>query len=145
MKMKIHVDEYDPVIEELIVQVNAARQKYIFPLEEKIAQLKTMRADYLIRTKTYGTFPLSDEYKLKDVAYIEFITEDGKTEYWFCDNNDIFEIDGQGYPQYSGMEIGLLYWDEETQSFIYAQYGDREQRNYIGYSEIIFADEEPKL
>jgi len=43
------------------------------------------------------------------------------------------------------MEIGLLYWDEETQSFIYAQYGDREQRNYIGYSEIIFADEEPKL
>lgn len=128
--------EYDKQIEELEKEKDELYNKHCKPLNDRISKLEEERIQHLIKTNTYGKFPLSKEYEGKDISHIKFVTSDGEIDY-VC--GEIVDI-RNGYPHISDYYNGNIDYDMEDNCFYHWYYGNKTKLNYIGYLEIEFED-----
>jgi hypothetical protein len=137
----------DENIEILDNKINCINEKIeeidkqnIEPLREERKKFENEREEYIYKNKKYNLFPLDKEYINKELSSVAFMCEDGSIDEEYKD--ELFYVDRDGYPYYSSYSYGITSYDKETNSFYHYYYGSRTKKNYIGYIEIEFEEDE---
>ena len=137
---KITIDEFDDEINKLKTQIQAINKTQLEPLYNQVKDLKNLKNKYIVENKLYKTFPLDKKYVKKWISNIVFITDNGETEEYFDD--ELFLVDECGYPYYSSYENGILSYSNSDKKFIHMYHSFPTKKNFVGYIDIEFNDEE---
>lgn len=135
----VKVPEIDKQLNELVIEREKLLDKFITPLDVKILKLKKERKGYIFKNKLYRTFPLPQEDIGKEIFSITFVDKYGNFDTWY--NDEIFEVDKDGYPYYSSYTNGIMEYNPEENCLQLTRYGCSESLEFIGYSEIEFCKE----
>lgn len=100
--------------------------------------------DYKIK---HGLFnPMSDleKYKGRKIISIKLVEkdEDGNLSVEDMWNDEIFSVDKDGHLDYSSYNCGVMSYDEQTGKYIYFYHYHSTERDFVGYLDICFEDEE---
>lgn len=142
LNFKVNVEEFDKKINNCREQIKEINQRELEPLYNEVKNLVKQKNKYIVETKKYKTFPLDKEFFGKRISNITFINQKCETEGFYDD--DVFYVDGNGYPYYSSYENGILSYSKEDGKFIFMRYGLKYEKDFIGYIEINI-DEEDEL
>lgn len=90
--------------------------------------------------------PMSEleKHKGKKIVHIKLVekSQDGKlcaTDMWI---DELFSVDSAGHLDYSSYNYGIMQYREKKQKYIYSYYGLETERDFVGYLDVEFEEED---